>query len=86
MRYSEKQLRAMTCALPPLSVSQEYALRTIKTSGEGLFGTLPANDLHKLLVLQLIEWDGRSWRLTDKGVHAEQLLASNCRQYKTGNE
>ena len=49
-----------------------------------MFGTLPANDLHKLLVLQLIEWDGRSWRLTEKGVHAElyklrfQFLASLC--------
>ena len=67
----------MTGPLPPLSAGEEHALRTIRTAGEGIIGTLPANDLHKLLVLQLIVWDGKSWRLTDKGAAHAELLFGN---------
>jgi hypothetical protein len=53
---------------PPLTPEQESALRRIRDGGESLIGsTLQSGDLHRLLVLQLIRWDGTSWRLTNLG-------------------
>jgi hypothetical protein len=61
--------------LPPLTPEQKSALRRIKDGGESMFGgTVQSGDLHRLLVLQLIRWDGKAWCLTDFGDECAQAL------------
>jgi hypothetical protein len=65
----------MKIVLPVLTPGEESALRLVRDGGEDLIGgTVQVGDLHRLLVLQLIDWDGRSWRLTDLGNECAQML------------
>jgi len=60
---------------PPLTQEQESALRRIRDGGESLLGgAVGVSELHRLLVLQFIQWDGRSWRLTDLGEEYARVL------------
>jgi hypothetical protein len=60
--------------LVPLSPNEEKALRRI---GFGTEGELDAAHVRRLLRLDLIEWDGRRWRLTMPGRHRHDILVAD---------
>ena len=60
--------------LAPLSLHEEIALSKV---GSGNSGPLAPEHIRRLLQLELIEWTGRRWALTETGQRRYGVVVSN---------
>jgi len=67
----------MRTMLAPLSLHEETALRQV---GSGSSGPLAPEHIRHLLQLELIEWNGRRWTLTETGQRRYGVVVSNEKQ------
>ena len=64
----------MRALLAPLSPHEETALRKV---GSGSSGPLAPEHIRRLLQLELIEWDGWRWALTETGQRRYGVVVAN---------